>query len=56
MITRQEIMDASREFGFGAHIIEKDYVLGWLLAGISKHNVTGQDWIFKGGTCQKVLL
>jgi predicted nucleotidyltransferase component of viral defense system len=52
MITRQEIMDASREFGLGAHIIEKDYVLGWLLDGISKH-VIGNDWIFKGGTCLK---
>lgn len=53
MITRQEIMDASREFGLSAHIIEKDYVLGWLLDGISKHNVIGKDWIFKGGTCLK---
>ncbi|HNZ65230.1 MAG TPA: nucleotidyl transferase AbiEii/AbiGii toxin family protein [Smithella sp.] len=53
MITRQEIMDASREFGLGAHIIEKDYVLGWLLNGISKHAVIGHDWIFKGGTCLK---
>lgn len=53
MITRQEIMDASKEFGLGAHIIEKDYVLGWLLAGISKHHVIGKDWIFKGGTCLK---
>jgi len=53
MITRQEIMDASREYGLGAHIIEKDYVLGWLLAGISKHQVIGKEWIFKGGTCLK---
>jgi predicted nucleotidyltransferase component of viral defense system len=53
MITRQEIMDAAREFGLGAHIIEKDYVLGWLLDGISKHKIIGKDWIFKGGTCLK---
>jgi len=53
MITRQEIMEASREFGLGANIIEKDYVLGWLLDGISKHAVIGRDWIFKGGTCLK---
>jgi predicted nucleotidyltransferase component of viral defense system len=53
MITRQEIMEASREYGLGAHIIEKDYVLGWLLAGISKHQVIGKEWIFKGGTCLK---
>lgn len=53
MITRQEIMDASRGFGLGAHIIEKDYVLGLLLDGISKHNIIGRDWLFKGGTCLK---
>lgn len=53
MITRQEIMDASKEFGLGAHIIEKDYVLGWLLAGISQHHILGDEWIFKGGTCLK---
>ena len=27
-------MDFSREFGLAAQVIEKDYVLGWLLAGI----------------------
>ena len=32
VIDRQEIMDFSREFGLTANIIEKDYVLGWLLA------------------------
>jgi|ADurb_H2B_02_Slu_FD_contig_21_2715503_length_225_multi_2_in_0_out_0_1 hypothetical protein len=26
MITRQEIMDASREFGLGVHIIEADLI------------------------------
>lgn len=46
-------MEASKEFGLGAHMIEKDYVLGWLLAGISRHHVIGKDWIFKGGTCLK---
>jgi Luciferase-like monooxygenase/Nucleotidyl transferase AbiEii toxin, Type IV TA system len=31
-------------------VVEKDYVLGWLLAGIAKHPVT-THWAFKGGTC-----
>ncbi|MEA1890318.1 MAG: hypothetical protein U9N50_11130 [Pseudomonadota bacterium] len=35
MINRQEIMDLAREFGLAANVVEKDYVLGWLLAGIS---------------------
>lgn len=37
MIDRQEIMDFSREFGLAQNVIEKDYMLGWLLAGISQH-------------------
>jgi predicted nucleotidyltransferase component of viral defense system len=32
-------MDFSREFGLAAQVIEKDYVLGWLLAGIFNHPV-----------------
>ena len=35
MIGRQEVMDLSRQFGLSPQVIEKDYVLGWLLAGIS---------------------
>lgn len=53
MIDRQEIMDFSREFGLTANIIEKDYVLGWTLAGISNHPELGSSWVFKGGTCLK---
>jgi hypothetical protein len=29
-------MDFAREFGLAAQVVEKDYVLGWLLAGILK--------------------
>jgi predicted nucleotidyltransferase component of viral defense system len=32
-------------------VIEKDYVLGWLLAGIAQHEDLERTWIFKGGTC-----
>lgn len=53
MIDRQEIMDFSREFGLAPNVIEKDYVLAWVLAGISNHSQLGQSWIFKGGTCLK---
>ena len=51
MISRQEVMDFSREFGLAPSIIEKDYVLGWLLAGISDNTKLCSDWVFKGGTC-----
>jgi len=42
-----------KEFGLASQVIEKDYVLGWLLAGISQHAVLGSEWVFKGGTCLK---
>ncbi|MFO8049847.1 MAG: nucleotidyl transferase AbiEii/AbiGii toxin family protein, partial [Desulfosudaceae bacterium] len=36
-----------------ANVIEKDYVLGWVLAGIFNHKEIGGSWSFKGGTCLK---
>jgi predicted nucleotidyltransferase component of viral defense system len=53
MITKQEIMDFSKEFNRRPDIIEKDYVLGWLLAGIAAHPELHDAWVFKGGTCLK---
>jgi len=46
-------MEFSREFGLRANVVEKDYVLGWVLAGIFNHSVLGSSWTFKGGTCLK---
>ncbi len=53
MISKQEIMDFARELSLDPNIVEKDYVLGWLLAGISSHPDLKSRWIFKGGTCLK---
>lgn len=53
MINRLEVMEFSREFGLDVHVVEKDYVLGWLLAGISSHDSLRSAWVFKGGTCLK---
>lgn len=53
MIDRLEVMDFAREFGLAPQVIEKDYMLGWLLAGIAAHPDIGQSWVFKGGTCLK---
>ena len=52
MISRQEIIGAAREQGLNADVVEKDYVLGWLLMGIAKHPLLSR-WVFKGGTCLK---
>ena len=46
-------MGFAREFGLAPNVVEKDYVLGWLLAGISNHAELGTAWVFKGGTCLK---
>jgi predicted nucleotidyltransferase component of viral defense system len=53
MITKQELLDFSYEFSLEAKMIEKDYILGWLLAGIGHHPALNKQWIFKGGTCLK---
>ena len=53
MITRQEAVDLAREFGLEPNVVEKDYVLGWLLAGIFNHDRLRSAWVFKGGTCLK---
>src|SRR6266550_4048388 len=53
MIDKREILDAATTFGLNPHVIEKDYVLGWLLWGISNHEAVSATWIFKGGTCLK---
>ena len=53
MIDKSEIMELSWEFGLRANVVEKDYVLGWVLAGIFNHSEIGVPWVFKGGTCLK---
>jgi predicted nucleotidyltransferase component of viral defense system len=52
MISKQDILDRAAEWQLQPHVVEKDYVLGWLLAGIASTSMRG-DWIFKGGTCIK---
>lgn len=53
MIDRGEILELAGELGLRPDIVEKDYVLGWLLAGIAAHSALGTVWVFKGGTCLK---
>ncbi len=53
MIDRREIIDAATALGLNPHVVEKDYVLGWLLWGIYNNETIGKNWIFKGGTCLK---
>lgn len=53
MITRADIVERVTEWGLAEEVVEKDYVLGWLLWGIGTDPVLSQSWVFKGGTCLK---
>lgn len=53
MIDKQELADLARELSLELKVVEKDYVLGWLLAGISSREALARHWVFKGGTCLK---
>jgi len=53
MIPRQELLDLGTDFGLAPNVVEKDYALGWLLAGFGEHPDTRDAWLFKGGTCLK---
>ena len=53
MISKNEILELATEANLLPNVIEKDYVLGWLLAGINHHPALNESWVFKGGTCLK---
>ncbi len=53
MIDKREILEKAGELSLEPKVIEKDYVLGWLLAGIANHKDLKDKWLFKGGTCLK---
>ncbi|MBX3323904.1 MAG: nucleotidyl transferase AbiEii/AbiGii toxin family protein [Phycisphaeraceae bacterium] len=53
MISRIHIDERVREWGLREDVIEKDYVLGWLLWGIGTEPELAEQWAFKGGTCLK---
>lgn len=53
MIDRREILSIAGNLGLLPGTVEKDYVLGWLLAGICNHPAIAGKWVFKGGTCLK---
>ena len=41
MIPRTALQARMSEWGLTEEVVEKDYVLGWLLAGIGAHPVLG---------------
>jgi predicted nucleotidyltransferase component of viral defense system len=53
VIPRQEVLALATDFGLAPNVIEKDYALGWVLAGLGENPATRDTWLFKGGTCLK---
>ena len=53
MIDRREILAEAERLTLLPNVVEKDYVLGWMLAGIYAHPDISGSWVFKGGTCLK---
>ncbi|MCA1678804.1 MAG: nucleotidyl transferase AbiEii/AbiGii toxin family protein [Actinobacteria bacterium] len=53
MIPRAALQSRAQEWGLTEQVVEKDYVLGWLLWGIGTHPPLRERWVFKGGTCLK---
>ena len=53
MIEKREILAIAEQTSLTPHVVEKDYVLGWMLAGIYSREELADSWVFKGGTCLK---
>ena len=53
MITRTELNERIWEWGIREDVLEKDYVIGWVLWGIGSDLHLSDAWAFKGGTCLK---
>ena len=53
MISRFDLDERVREWQLRDNVVEKDYVIGWVLWGIGANNALSDGWAFKGGTCLK---
>lgn len=53
MIKPGEIQQKANAVGVRDQQIEKDYILSWILFGISKHEHLSKTIVFKGGTVLK---
>lgn len=55
MIDPHDIQELAAQHSLRPTVVEKDYVLGWLLAGIAQDAEISQTWVLKGGTCLKKI-
>lgn len=55
MIRAKEIQQKAKEAGVRDQQIEKDYVLSWILKGVSRYERLSKVLVFKGGTVLKKI-
>lgn len=53
MISRRDLDERVRQWQLSDAVVEKDYVIGWVLWGIGSDSRLSAGWAFKGGTCLK---
>ena len=52
-LLRTRLQEARSNAGLQMQVIEKDYLLSWILAGISRVPALSDSLVFKGGTALK---
>ena len=50
MIDRREILESASSYSLLLNIVEKDYILGWILAGINDHDELADELNLSGKT------
>ncbi len=50
---RTRLQEARRDLGLPWEVLERDYLLSWVLAGIGQVADLGDSLVFKGGTALK---
>jgi excisionase family DNA binding protein len=50
MIDRREILESASSYSLLLNIVEKDYILGWILAGINAHDELADELNLSGKT------
>ena len=53
LISQTELNERVQRWGMRPEVVEKDYVIGWVLWGIGLDPDLTDWWAFKGGTCLK---
>ncbi len=53
MIHQSDLRARAAEWSLREDVVEKDYMLGWVLAAIGTDPALRDGWVFKGGTCLK---